>query len=246
MNLDASGNIYQQILDDLKAKRSSSKALLLSRFFKTGKGEYGEGDLFWGITVPAQRIVVKRYSEKADLETVQHLLNSPVHEARLTGVLLLQACFDRSLKKSDPDIEGPEQWVTLYLKNTHRINNWDLVDSSAPGVVGKWLENKDRSILYQLANSQLLWENRIAMVATLHFIRKNETQDVLKLSKLFLSHSHDLMHKATGWMLREAWKRNPEPIEKFLQVHKLHMPRTMLRYAIEKMPERQRQLMMAK
>lgn len=141
---------------------------------------------------------------------------------------------------------GPEKWVNLYLKNTHRINNWDLVDSSAPGVLGKWLENKDRSILYQLANSPLLWENRIAMVATLHFIRKNETQDVLKLSKLFLFHSHDLMHKATGWMLREAWKRNPGPIEKFLQVHKLQMPRTMLRYAIEKMPEEQRQFMMAK
>lgn len=239
-------SIYKQVLAELRKQADKEKALLLSRFFKTGKGEYGEGDLFWGITVPAQRIVVKRYSKKADLETVQHLLNSPVHEARLTGVLLLQACFERALKKPDSVNADPEQWVTLYLKNTHRINNWDLVDSSAPGVVGKWLENKDRSILYQLANSPLLWENRIAMVATLHFIRKNENQDVLKLSKLFLSHSHDLMHKATGWMLREAWKRNPGPIEKFLQVHKLQMPRTMLRYAIEKMPEEQRQFMMAK
>jgi len=239
-------SIHKQVLAELRKQADKEKALVLSRFFKTGKGEYGEGDLFWGITVPAQRIIVKRYSEKADLENVQHLLNSPVHEARLTGVLLLQACFERSLKKSDPVMAGPEKWVNLYLKNTHRINNWDLVDSSAPGVLGKWLENKDRSILYQLANSPLLWENRIAMVATLHFIRKNETQDVLKLSKLFLSHSHDLMHKATGWMLREAWKRNPGPIEKFLQVHKLQMPRTMLRYAIEKMPEEQRQFMMAK
>lgn len=239
-------SLHEEILSELKKLASKEKALLLSRFFKTGKGEYGEGDLFWGITVPAQRIVVKRYSEKADLETVQHLLNSPVHEARLTGVLLLQACFERSLKKSDSVMAGPEKWVNLYLKNTHRINNWDLVDSSAPGILGKWLENKDRSILYQLADSQLLWENRIAMVATLHFIRKNETEDVLKLSKLFLSHSHDLMHKASGWMLREAWKRNPGPIEKFLQVHKLQMPRTMLRYAIEKMPEGQRRLMMAK
>ena len=239
-------SLHEEILSELKKLASKEKALLLSRFFKTGKGEYGEGDLFWGITVPAQRSVVKQFFGAADLETVQHLLNSSVHEARLTGVLLLQACFERSLKNSDPVRVGPEKWVTLYLKNTHRINNWDLVDSSAPGVLGKWLENKDRSILYQLADSQLLWENRIAMVATLHFIRKNETEDVLKLSKLFLSHSHDLMHKASGWMLREAWKRNPGPIEKFLQAHKLQMPRTMLRYAIEKMPEEQRRLMMAK
>ena len=239
-------SLHEEILSELKKLASKEKALLLSRFFKTGKGEYGEGDLFWGITVPAQRSVVKRFLGAADLETVQHLLNSSVHEARLTGVLLLQACFERSLKNSGPVRVGPEKWVTLYLKNTHRINNWDLVDSSAPGVLGKWLENKDRSILYQLADSQLLWENRIAMVATLHFIRKNETEDVLKLSKLFFSHSHDLMHKASGWMLREAWKRNPGPIEKFLQAHKLQMPRTMLRYAIEKMPEEQRRLMMAK
>lgn len=239
-------SIHKKVLFELKKLASKEKALLLSRFFKTGKGEYGEGDLFWGITVPAQRVVVKRYSEKGDLETVQHLLNSSVHEARLTGVLLLQACFERSLKKSYPVNAGPEKWVTLYLKNTHRINNWDLVDSSAPGVLGKWLENKDRSILYQLADSQLLWENRIAMVATLHFIRNKETTDVLKLSEIFLKHPHDLMHKATGWMLREAWKRKPTPIEEFLQKHKLQMPRTMLRYAIEKMPEGQRQLMMAK
>lgn len=239
-------SIHKQVLAELKKQADKEKAIVLSRFFKTSKGEYGEGDLFWGITVPVQRRIVKHFVEAANLETVQHLLNSPVHEARLTGVLLLQASFERSLKKTVPDIAEPAQWVALYLSNTHRINNWDLVDSSAPGVLGKWLEDKDRSILYKMANSQLLWENRIAMVATLHFIRKNETEDLLKLSKLFLSHSHDLMHKATGWMLREAWKRNPGPIEKFLQVHKLKMPRTMLRYAIEKMPERQRRLLMAK
>ncbi len=252
MKLTASSEVHLHILEELKAQRSSSKALILSRFFKTAKGEYGEGDMFLGVTVPAQRVIVKQYAEIANKDTIQHLLNSPIHEARLTGVLLLQACFERALKKEKTlekphlSYEIPAQWVALYLENTHRINNWDLVDTSAPGVLGKWLEDKDRSILYQLASGQLLWENRIAMVATLHFIRNKETEDVLKLSKLFLSHPHDLMHKATGWMLREAWKRNPGPIEKFLQIHKLQMPRTMLRYAIEKMPKSQRRILMAK
>lgn len=240
--------IHKEIISDLQKLANKEKAIQLSRYFKTGPGEYGEGDIFWGITVPAQRIIVKQFSGKVNLDTVQLLLDSPIHESRLTGVLLLQDSFTRSLKNQKPSNldSRPEDWVKLYLNNTHRINNWDLVDTSAPGVLGKWLEDKDRSILYQLAKTDSLWENRIAMIATLHFIRQKETEDVLKLSELFLTHSHDLMHKATGWMLREAWKRNQTPIEKFLYQFKSTMPRTMLRYAIEKMPASQRQIFMAK
>jgi 3-methyladenine DNA glycosylase AlkD len=241
-------NLSKEILTALQKLASKEKAVLLSRYFKTGPGEYGEGDVFWGITVPAQRLIVKQFSGKVNLDTVQCLLDSPIHESRLTGVLLLQDSFTRSFKNkkvSKSDCR-PKDWVKLYVGNTHRINNWDLVDTSAPGVLGKWLEDKDRSMLYQLAKSDSLWENRIAMVATLHFIRQKETEDVLKLSELFLTHSHDLMHKASGWMLREAWKRNPAPIEKFLHQFKSAMPRTMLRYAIEKMPASQRQVLMAK
>lgn len=242
-------NLHQEVLSELKKLANKEKALLLARYFKTAPGEYGEGDIFWGITVPAQRTIVKRFSTKVDIHTVQSLLDSPIHEARLTGVLLLESCFKAALKKSKKSIvfvDEPAHWVALYLNNTHRINNWDLVDSSAPGVLGRWLEDKDRSVLYELAKSELLWENRIAMVATLYFIRKGEMVDVLKLSELFLGHSHDLIHKATGWMLREAWKRSPGPVEVFLKKYKAKMPRIMLRYAIEKMPPVQRQLMMAK
>jgi 3-methyladenine DNA glycosylase AlkD len=240
--------LYKEIISALQEFASKEKAVLLSRYFKTGPGDYGEGDIFWGITVPAQRNIVKQFSGKVNFDTVQLLLDSPVHELRLTGVLLLQDSFTRALKNKKATNLGSssEDWVKLYLNNTHRINNWDLVDTSAPGVLGKWLEDKDRSFLYQLAKTDSLWENRIAMVATLHFIRQQETEDVLKLSELFLTHSHDLMHKASGWMLREAWKRNPAPIEKFLHQFKSAMPRTMLRYAIEKMPASQRQVLMAK
>ncbi|MFZ9695923.1 MAG: DNA alkylation repair protein [Chitinophagaceae bacterium] len=241
-------SLFKEITAALQQLASKEKAFFLSRYFKTGPGEYGEGDVFWGITVPAQRIIVKQFSGKANIDTVQLLLDSPVHESRLTGVLLLQDSFTRSFKnkKATNLVNDPDDWIQLYLKNTHRLNNWDLVDTSAPGVLGKWLEDKDRSILYQLAKADSLWENRIAMVATLHFIRQQETEDVLKLSELFLTHSHDLMHKATGWMLREAWKRNPAPIKKFLYRFKSTMPRTMLRYAIEKMPNSQRKFFMTK
>lgn len=244
--------IQDQILKELKAQGTAEKVKILSRFFKTGPGEYGEGDRFLGVTVPAQRVIVKKYSSRVNVDTVSALLDSDFHEARLTGVLLLVSCFSRSTKSQSREKKGttevvtPDQWVSLYLKKTDRINNWDLVDSSAPAIVGKWLEDKDRTLLYRLAKSKLLWDNRIAMVATQHFIRHNELDDLFKLSEQFLNHPHDLMHKATGWMLREAWKKDPGRVEAFLEKHKGLMPRTMLRYAIEKMPDWRRKQLMKK
>jgi 3-methyladenine DNA glycosylase AlkD len=163
------------------------------------------------------------------------LLDSEWHEARLCGIFILNQKFTRSIKSREE-----KQWVDLYLSMTHRINNWDLVDSSAHIILGRWLETRDRGILYELAGSPSLWENRIAVVATLHFIRRNDLKDILRLSEKMLPHPHDLMHKATGWMLRESWKQDPAMIEKFLRTFSGRMPRTMLRYAIEKMPEERR------
>ena len=240
--------MHEQIIQDLKAKSTTAKAKSMSRYFKTGPGEYGEGDVFLGASVPDQRTIVKRYSTHVDTKTISYLLDSKYHEVRLTGVLLAVACFTTSLKdnKAGARIKRPttNQLLKLYLSKTNRINNWDLVDSSAHGILGKWLEDKERSILYRLAKSKSLWENRIAMVATLHFIRQNDFKDLFKLSEIFIKHPHDLMHKATGWMLREAWKKDATKVEEFLLEHKNSMPRTMLRYAIEKMPVSARKKMM--
>jgi 3-methyladenine DNA glycosylase AlkD len=224
-----------QIIDELKSFSNKNKARILASFFKTGKGEYGEGDHFLGITVPIQRSIAKKYAKIASKKTIIDLLNSPLHECRLTGVFMLCQQFNDQKKNGNE-----KEYVNLYLKNINRINNWDLVDSSAHIIIGQWLEDKDRNILYKFANSKSLWKNRIAIIATLHFIKKNDIVDILKLSKIMLTHQHDLIHKATGWMLREAWKRKPTEIEKFISLYATSMPRTMLRYAIEKMDIKKR------
>jgi 3-methyladenine DNA glycosylase AlkD len=226
---------FDTIVLALKKKANKEKAAFLPRFFKTGKGEYGEGDQFHGVTVPEQRQVAKLYHASSDKKTIIRLLDSSFHEERLTGLLILCHKFSESKKQ-----EKEKQWVDLYLKKADRVNNWDLVDTTAHIILGQWLENRDRSILYSLARDPLLWKNRIAVVATLHFIRKNDLKDILMLSKMMLTHQHDLIHKATGWMLREAWKRNPTAVEDVLMRYRSTMPRTMLRYAIERMPEKQR------
>ena len=227
---------YKAIVKDLKAFATEEKAAFLPRFFKTGKGQYGEGDLFHGITVPDQRTVAKKHHSTTSKETIIALLDSGYHEERLTGIFILWQKFVESKK-----LGKEKEWVDLYLKKADRINNWDLVDSSAHIILGQWLEDKDRKILYKLATDPLLWRNRIAVVATWHFIRKNnDLKDILELSKIMLSHKHDLMHKATGWMLREGWKKDPLAIEEFLDEFATRMPRTMLRYAIEKMEEKKR------
>jgi 3-methyladenine DNA glycosylase AlkD len=234
-------NTYQLIVKDLEALADREKALSMQRFFKTGKGEYGEGDLFYGVSVPQQRLIAKKYVITSEEFEVISLLDSPVHEQRLTGVFILVHKFNAAIKKN-----SEERWVKIYLSKTKSINNWDLVDSSAHLILGKWLENKERSILYDLADSSLLWDNRIAVVATLHFIRKHDFEDIFKLSKRLLNHKHDLIHKATGWMLREVWGKSPDDVEHFLDAYSSKMPRTMLRYTIEKMSKPKRLYYMKK
>jgi 3-methyladenine DNA glycosylase AlkD len=227
---------FTAIVKDLRAFATAEKAAFLPRFFKTGKGQYGEGDRFHGITVPDQRTVAKKHQSTTSKETIIALLDSGFHEERLTGIFILCFKFAESRK-----LGKEKEWVDLYLQKADRVNNWDLVDSSAHIILGQWLEDKDRKILYKLATDPLLWRNRIAVVATWHFIRKNnDLKDILELSKIMLSHKHDLMHKATGWMLREGWKKDPLAIEEFLDEYATRMPRTMLRYAIEKMEEKKR------
>lgn len=223
------------IVKDLKAHAKKEKAAFLPYFFKTGKGQYAEGDRFHGIVVPDQRKIAKIHTATTNKATIIELLKSPFHEERLTALFILCNKFNAAKK-----IQQEKEWVDLYLKNAERVNNWDLVDSTAHIILGQWLEDKDRSILYKFAKEKSLWKNRIAVVATLHFIRKNDFQDIFQLSEIMLDHKHDLMHKATGWMLREAWKRDAKSVEIFLNKFAHQMPRTMLRYAIERMPEPKR------
>lgn len=203
------------------------------RFFKTGKGEYGEGDVFIGIRVPVLRKQVKRFLA-LDLDEVTHLLESPIHEVRMFGLLLLVERY----KKADADER--ETLFRIYTAHSHCVNNWDLVDSSAPYIVGHYLHAHSKELLYNWVMSSNLWERRIAIVATFYFIRNHEFDDTLKLSERLLQDKEDLMHKAVGWMLREVGKRDETVLKGFLKQHYQTMPRTMLRYAIEKFPEVER------
>ena len=205
------------------------------RFFKTGKGEYGEGDIFLGIRVPLLRKLVKKY-RGISITEVRKLLHSKFHEERLLAVLMLVQLF----KSADESVQ--KQVYDLYLENTEFINNWDIVDISASNIVGAHLYEKDKAPLYDLVQSKNLWERRIAIIATFYFIRQNEFDDTLKLAEILLNDKEDLIHKAVGWMLREVGKREIEFEEEFLQEHYKIMPRTMLRYAIEKFPETSRKM----
>lgn len=227
--------LTDSIIKDLLSFSSEKRKSASMRFFKTAKGEYGEGDRFHGISVPDQRAVAKLYYERADHITITQMLDSDFHEERLTGIFMLVHKFNQGQKKGNG-----KEWVDLFIKKIDRVNNWDIVDSSAYQILGKWLEDKDRDILYKMANHHSLWRNRIAIVATKHFINKLDFKDLLSLSEHFLSHQHDLIHKATGWMLREAWQKDPKPIESFLKNFSKNMPRTMLRYTIEKMNPEER------
>lgn len=208
-------------------------------FFKTGKGQYGEGDQFIGCTVPETRKVAKIHKD-TPFHELRLLLNDNCHECRLCALIILTAQFQKGDELRRKEI------VDFYLAHTHCINNWDLVDLSSYHILGEWLKNKeDRSLLYTLAQSSLLWEQRIAVVSTMAFIRNNDFADTLHLSELFLTHKHDLMHKACGWMLRETGKRNEAILTDFLDRHYWLMPRTMLRYAIERLsPEQKTQYML--
>ena len=219
----------QKIADPIKAKN-------YARFFKTGKGEYGEGDNFLGVVVPNQRQIAVKYKDLS-LVDLQKLLSSNIHEYRLTALFILVSQY----KQFKKDKEKRGVIIKFYLKNTKNINNWDLVDSSAHYILGDYLlDKKDRSILYKLAKSKNLWERRMAIISTFAFIRARQFDNTIKISEILLKDKHDLIHKAVGWMLREVGKRNKKVEEGFLQKYYRQMSRTMLRYAIEKLPENER------
>lgn len=210
----------------------------LSRFFKTGPGQYGYGDQFLGIKVPVTREVVKACWRELDFNDLEECVTSEYHEVRLAALLSLIQVFAHS--KKDPSRQ--QACIDFYLAHTDRINNWDLVDLSCYALLGEWLLDKDRSLLYQLArNGRTLWEKRIAMVSTMAFVRRGQLDDTFAIADILLNHPHDLIHKAVGWLLREAGKRDKAALEAYLQGRYRSMPRTMLRYAIEKFPEQQRQ-----
>lgn len=217
----------------LKKESNKEHAKILQKFFKTGPGEYGEGDVFIGIKVPPLRQIAK---ENLDLnfDEIQELLNSGIHEERLVALFILVFRYGKA------DEKNRKQIFNLYLKNTGRINNWDLVDLSAGQIVGAYLYDKEKDILFKLVKSKSLWERRISIIASFYFIKKNSFETALQLSELLLHDKHDLIHKAVGWMLREIGKRDIEVEEAFLRQHYKAMPRTMLRYAIEKFPEEKR------
>ncbi len=218
--------LFGEVADPVIAEHSQ-------RFFKTGKGEYGEGDRFLGIRVPVLRAYVREYQHLSLAETLE-LLRSGFHEERLFALLLLV----RKFEKGDDDRQ--ETVYRLYMDNLKYVNNWDLVDSSAPYIAGPWLRDKKKGQLYMLAESGDLWERRIAVISTFHFIRYNSFNDALRISLLLKHDREDLIHKAVGWMLREIGKRDVDVEQAFLEEHYNDMPRTMLRYAIERFPENER------
>jgi 3-methyladenine DNA glycosylase AlkD len=224
----------QQIQKHIRQFANPEKAKILRGFFKTGPGEYGHGDTFLGIQVPTIRQVAKKF-RGTPLSEIKKLMKSPIHEERLLALLMLVQLY------AEGDDVLKEKIYDFYLKSTGHINNWDLVDLSAPNIVGNYLADKSRKPLYDLAKSRDLWRRRISIMATFCFIRQNDFSDSLKLSKLLLADNHDLIHKAVGWMLREIGKRSLSVEEKFLKLHYKKMPRTMLRYAVERFPEDKRQ-----
>ena len=230
------------IIDELQSVASTEKAAHLSRFFKTGPGEYGEGDSFLGIPVPLTRNIAKANID-TPLEELQILLHSPWHEARLCALLILVERF----KKKKTTYEERCNIYQFYLKNTQHCNNWDLVDLSCPTIVGGYLLHQTyHSLLYRLAESDNLWEQRIAIVSTIALIRHDQFDDTIALSRKLMNHKHDLMHKAVGWMLREIGKRNRDILTEFLDEYATRLPRTALRYAIEHYPEEERQAFLRK
>lgn len=218
---------------EMKDLADPQKAAILQRFFKTGPGQYGEGDRFWGVKVPLVRKLAKKYRHLLPSE-LEILLSSSKHEERQLALFVLVLQFT----KADPAQQ--EKIYRFYLDHRSGINNWDLVDGSAPYIVGPYLLERDKSVLYNLVRSENLWQRRIAIMATFYFIRQNHFEDALALSEILLNDTHDLIHKAVGWMLREIGKRDLQSEENFLKPRYQTMPRTMLRYAIEKFPEAKR------
>jgi 3-methyladenine DNA glycosylase AlkD len=219
---------------ELNRLKNEETRKISQRFFKTGPGEYAEGDKFLGVRVPQLRKLAKTYRHLTTRD-IKQLLKSPIHEERLLALFIL-------IHQYRMQDEGNQKTIfDLYMQNTRHINNWDLVDGSAEHIVGAFLRSRNRNLLHRLAKSKSLWERRIAIMSTFHFIKQNEFSETLKISKILLSDEEDLIHKAVGWMLREVGKRKMAAEEAFLKKHYKKMPRTMLRYAIERFPESKRQ-----
>ncbi len=238
------------LLQNMLSRCDESQVAGLMRFFKTGPGQYGEGDKFLGIKVPVTRAVVKEYWKDVSFENLQECILSPWHEVRLASLLCLVEIFSNARKKKQEDLQ--KKCVDFYLGHTDRINNWDLVDLSCYKLLGEWLMDKDRTLLYELArNGKNIWERRIGMVSTMAFVRKNQLSDTYSIADIFLEGSdrvplHDLLQKAVGWLLREAGKKDEASLRMFLDKRASKMPRTMLRYAIEKFPEPVRRIYLSK
>ena len=226
----------EQILLSLEQKAIPAKGAQLQQYFKTGPGGYGEGDIFLGVTVPEQRKIAKAISQDASLPQLSELIQHWYHEMRLTGLLALVYKFEKTRSES-----LRLEIVDFYLGYLDYINNWDLVDTSCSQVLGAYYWKKEKSLFFSLAESPLLWRQRIAMISAFYWIRKGEFTDALALAEKLKNHPHDLMHKAVGWMLREIANRNFEVANEFLKKHYRTLPRTLLRYAIERFPEELRQ-----
>ncbi len=222
------------VVRELKQYRNAEKAAFFPRFFKTGPGEYGEGDRFLGVIVPHQRKIARAFRELPEAEIIK-LLDDRYHECRLTGLLIMVQQYERGDERQKQAI------VDLYLRKMDRVNNWDLVDSSAHKILGPHLEHRSRKLLTELSNSGELWKQRIAMMTTLHFIKRRDFVDTIRLARKYLKHEHDLIHKVTGWMLREMGKMDETALVDFLDQYAQQMPRTMLRYSLEKLPSQLRQ-----
>lgn len=226
-----------KLLDQITAQADPTQVEGLMRFFKTGPGQYGEGDEFLGIKVPVTRSVVKECWKDVTFDDLEECVSSKYHEVRLAALLTLVEFFGHNRKNAALQ----KQCVDFYLSHTAYINNWDLVDLSCYPLIGTWLLDKERTVLYDLArNGKTIWEQRIGMVSTMQFIRHGQTTDTYAIADILINHKHDLIHKAVGWLLREAGKRNVEELKAWLEPRCKTMPRTMLRYAIEKFPPQER------
>jgi 3-methyladenine DNA glycosylase AlkD len=229
----------EDVKKDLRNLANFEKANLLQRFFKTGKGDYGEGDVFLGVMVPNTRKIAQKYTY-LNLKEINTLLNSKIHEERLCALLIMVKQYFKL------DELNKKKLFNFYIKNAKQINNWDLVDLSAPKIVGGYLLDKPRSILYKFSKSKNLWERRISILSTFAFIKAGDYSDSFRLTKILMNDKHDLIHKAVGWMLREIGKKSMKDEIQFLNKHYKKMPRTMLRYAIERFPEVKRQFYLKK
>jgi len=234
MSEKTKARVTRAVLSELRARRNKEFASHHAQFFKTQKGGYGEGDLFWGLRVPQIRKVSGKYYKSAEACEIEELLQNEIHEARLAALFMLVEKYKRA------PAAQKDKLARLYIRNAKYINNWDLVDLSAPHITGEYWFRKPSSEIWKFANSGNLWKERISLLAAFYFIRQKNFDMILRLAEHFLSHKHDLIHKASGWMLREAGKRDIGVLYSFLDKHSGKMPRTMLRYAIEKLSEKER------